>query len=87
MLVDRVNRLEPPFVRVERRGKKPGLLEQPHGAAILIAFEARDEQLLESLDRLPLPSKLVVEPQHLGDQAWPDIERRRLSFGDGVGRG
>jgi hypothetical protein len=87
MLVDRIDRLEPPFVGTKRRGQKPGLLEQTYCAAIVVSLEARGEQFLESLDRLPLATKLVVEPQHLGDQARPDVERRRLSFGDGVGRG
>ena len=63
-----------PFVVAKRAGEKARLREQPLGAAILdvAAAERLGDQLLEPLDVLRLAPQLIVEAQHLGDEAWAD---------------
>ena len=88
MLVTDPRFVQARLVRVERGGEKPRLREQLHRAAIVVSVQSLDEQFLEALNTLPLPAKLVVEPQHLGDKArsqckWRSVTGTNDLFGHG----
>ena len=76
MLVDTGQRAEPLLVGPVRGSQKTRLPQQPLGAAIVVGIEACDEQFFISIDALPLPPKLVVEPHHLGDEPGTQLKRR-----------
>ena len=76
VFVDTRQRAEALLVGPVRRGKKTRLPQQPLGAAIVVGIEARDEELFVSIDALPLPPELVVEPHHLGDEPGTQLKRR-----------
>jgi hypothetical protein len=80
MLVDGV--AEATFVRAECRRQKARLVQQARRSPIGIV-EALDEQFLKSIDALTLPPELIVETQHLGDQARTHVKRRHGSGSDG----
>ena len=65
------------LVLAKRVGEKPRLHAHPRRRAIeIVVAERLVEQLLEPLDLLRLPAELIVEPQHLGDEARTEPERR-----------
>ena len=76
-----------PLVIAKRAGEKARL--DPHSLRRpihIVRAEGFLDQLLESFDLLRLTSKLVVEAQHLGDEAGPEPEgqlaaRRRGACG------
>ena len=76
MFVVTRQRAEALLVGPVRRGKKTRLPQQPLGAAIVVGIEACDEELFVSIDALPLPPELVVEPQHLGHKPGTQLKRR-----------
>ena len=79
VLVDRVRRVQPTAILVERRGKKSRLLEQPDRATILVAAQPLRNQLFEPPNALPLASQLIVKPQHLRDETGTHVVGWRRS--------
>src|SRR5262249_46767571 len=69
-------RRDPALVFTECRRQKPCLRQHAFGAAIprRITFQRGGDQLLESRDVLRMTAKLIVEPQHLGDEAGANLK-------------
>ena len=67
------------LVGAKGRRQHPRLLQHPLGAAIEfgIAPQRLFEQLLEARDLLALTPKLIVEAEHLGDQAGTQLAHGR----------
>ncbi len=64
------------LVAAKRPRQKLRLPQQAVGATVveIAAAERLDDQLLEALHELRLPSQLVVEAKDLGDQPWANLE-------------
>ena len=70
-----------------RRRQETRLPQQPLGAAVAVGVKRLDEQLLISIDALPLSPQLIVEPHHFGDEARAQVKRRRRAGGNGLDGG
>ena len=83
MFVDDAAPGEHRFVAAEGGGQEPRLLEHADRAAIGvdIPLERGGRDALEVGDGAAVAAHAVVEGQHLGDQARPDRERRRMTGG------
>ena len=84
VLVDECAARQAAFVRSIHGREKPRLPEHPLGPAIELDVrrQAVAENLFESSDSLALTPELVVEANDFGDEAGPQLERRRRSASD-----
>ena len=65
----------PTLVLAKRPGQKPRLLPQALGGPIgVVQAERLVDQLLEPLHLLRLAAQMIVEAEHLGDQAGPELK-------------
>ena len=87
MFVHASQRAETLLVPAVGSGQETRLPQQPLGSPVAFSVEALDEQLFVPSDALPLPSQLIVEPHHLGDEAGTQLKRRRGARADGPDRG
>ena len=78
VLVDRASRVPSRLVSAEGGRQKSRLLQQARGTAIVvcIALKLAHEYALEVVDGGVAPAKVVVEPEHLDEQACAQTERR-----------
>ena len=66
------------LVLAKRLGQKPRLRPHPRGRRGRRSSRAERlvDQLLEPVDLLRLAAQLIVEAQHLGDEAGPELKRQ-----------
>ena len=83
VLVDPVRFSAQPFEARVGGAEKLGLAEQPFGAAVDVGAgrQRRGREPGEIVEALLAPVQLVVELEHLDDQARAQAERRRRPFG------
>jgi hypothetical protein len=89
VLVAASQRVDAVLVCAKRRREELRLIEQLRGAAIGVAlgFELGAEVALEVVDPPAEAPNLIVQRQHFGDQAGPQLKRRRQPvFSAGAGR-
>ena len=77
MLVAGTGSGEAALVRTKDLGQQTRLIEHALCAAIevCLALQRGLEQFLESGNPLPLPSKLVVEPEHVHHESGSEVDR------------
>ena len=66
-----------PLVLAKRLGQKRGLRPHPRRRAVdVLRSEALANQLLEPVDLLRLAAEMIVEAEHLGDEARAELKRQ-----------
>ena len=81
VLVDAIGFRNAALVLAKCAGQECRLRPHARGAAVdLVAAQRLIDQLFEPVHLLRLPAQVIVEPQHFGDEARPELKRQRFAL-------